>query len=105
MIQTIILVLVESTGILALLALLFMIWKFPKWQTKKIKDIDKKEKWKAENEFRKTLLKIVGGFVVIIGLYIAFQEIRNFHISQENMKAGQIASRFSQAIELLSKKG
>lgn len=98
MIQTIIL---YSLGILALL---FLIWKLPKWQTKKIEEIDKKEKWKAENEFRKTLLQVFGGLVVIVGLYFAYQEIRNFHISQENMKAGQIASRFSQAIELLSKK-
>ena len=98
MIQTIIFYSLASIGIAALL---FLVWKLPKWQTKKIRDIDKNEKWKAENEFRKTLIQVFGGLVVIGGLYFAYQEIKNFHISQENMKAGQIASRFSQAIKFL----
>jgi hypothetical protein len=78
-------------------------------QTKKRKDIEEKEKWKAENEFRKTLLQVSGGLILILSLSVTWrgmnQSQENIKAGQENMKTGQIASRFSQAIELLSKKG
>jgi hypothetical protein len=69
----------------------------------KRENIKPEQMWEAENEFRKTLIQVFGGLVVIAGLFFAYQELRNFQIAQENMKAGQVATRFSKAIELLSK--
>jgi hypothetical protein len=97
MILTILLVII---GVSLMVLAIYLV---PKWQTKRIKEIEPKQKWGAENEFRKTLIQVFGGLVVITGLFFAYQELRNFQISQENMKAGQIATRFSKAIELLPK--
>ncbi len=98
MIQTIILYLLPAIGILSLL---FLIWKVPKWQTKKRKDIDKKEKWKAENEFRKTLLQVSGGLILILSLIFTW---RGMNQSQKNIETGHQITRFNQAIKFLSEK-
>ncbi len=96
MILTIILYSLAAIGIIALL--LFLIWKLPKRQTKKIKDIDKKEKWKAENEYRKTILQVLGGFVVIVSLLFTWNEMTQ---SQKNFEKGQFTTRFAHAIKFL----
>lgn len=67
--------------------------------------MNKSDKWKAENEFRRTLIQIFGGVIVIVGLFFTSEQVRQFYISQENMKLEQLSSRYSKAIELLSKKG
>jgi uncharacterized protein YjbI with pentapeptide repeats len=101
---------------LGTVGLVLFIWRYPKKQMKKIEDIKPEERWKAENEFRKTIIQIVGGLIVIAGLFFAWEELsqsrellkqshEEFLQSQENMKAGQISSRFSQAITLLSQEG
>jgi uncharacterized protein YjbI with pentapeptide repeats len=78
-----------------------IIWG-PIWQVKKTK-VDPSEIWKAENEFRKTLIQIIGGILLICGLFFSIEQLNQFYISQKNMKADQISSRYSKAIELLAK--
>jgi uncharacterized protein YjbI with pentapeptide repeats len=94
-----------SIGISAVSLILF-IWWFPKWQTRNLKDIKKGEKWQAENEFRKTLIQITGGIIIITGIFLSWQEFNQsreeFRQSQGNIKSGQISSRYSDAIKLLS---
>ena len=51
-------------------------------QTKKRKDIEEKEKWKAENEFRKTLLQVSGGLILRLSLSVTW---RGMNQSQENI--------------------
>lgn len=91
--------------IVGILILICAIWWFPKCKSREIKGIKNREKWQAENEFRKTLIQVVGGIVVIAGLFITWAQLKQsqkeFRESQENMKVGQISSRFSKAIDQL----
>jgi uncharacterized protein YjbI with pentapeptide repeats len=101
---------------LGIVGLVLFVWWFPKWQAKKYERTESEKKWEAENEFRKTIIQIVGGLIVIGGLFFAWEELsqsrdllkqshEEFLQSQENMKAGQISVRFTQAITLLSQDG
>jgi uncharacterized protein YjbI with pentapeptide repeats len=87
-------------GCILIVGLVVIIW-VPKRQATKY-NIEVGKKWQVENEFRKTIIQIFAGLVIFVGFFFAYQELKNFHISQKNMKAGQLASRFSKAIELLS---
>lgn len=95
-----ILYLSAAAGVVLLLLIIVFL---PRWQARKAGVIDS-DKWKAENEFRKTLIQVIGGILIICGLFFTWEELNQFHISQENMKSGQISSRYSNAIQLLSKK-
>ena len=94
---------------LGIIILVVVIWWFPKWQTKKNKIYQIKDKWQAENEFRKTLIQIVGGFIFVTGIFLSWEEFKQsreefresqerFRESQEIDKTGQISSRFSQSV-------
>lgn len=97
-------------GICSAIIIVLIIWRFPKWQTKKLKDIKKKEKWKVENEFRKTLTPIIVGLVsalaVIIGIFLTWEKFyrsgEEQRHTQENIKNDQIYSQYTEAIKLLS---
>jgi hypothetical protein len=93
------------------IGLLYMLlWKVPKWQ---VADIDnEKDRVTTESAFRQTLVQILGGAVLLGGLYYTAQTLRvsqqtlqlsqqGLHISQE----GQITDRFTKAIEQLGKNG
>lgn len=99
-------------GVFALVIIGFA-WWFPKRQTNKY-NFEPGKRWQVENELRKTLIQVLGGLVVIGGLFMTFEQLKDsrkefeqsrdeFKQAQENVKAGQLSSRFSKAIELLSK--
>ncbi len=85
-------------GVFILIFIIFyIIYRFPKWQTKRIIDF-KSKRWEAENEFRRTLIQVLGGLVVILSLLFTWAEMRQ---SQRNFEKGQHITRFSQAIKFL----
>ena len=66
------------------------------------------ERARQVNEFRKTILQVVGGIVIAIGLYFTWRRIRSMEETTRiaNMNAriteqGHITDRFSKAIEQL----
>jgi hypothetical protein len=76
------------------------------------KSVDAKEVFKAENDARTTLAQIIGGFAVLMGLYVAWQNLRqninttaqNLELTNKNLeltKEGQVTDRFTKAIEQL----
>jgi hypothetical protein len=97
-------------AICILIIIALIIWRFPKWQTKKLKDIKKKEKWKVENEFRKTLTPIIVGLVsalaIIIGIFLTWEKFyrseEEQRHTQKNIKSDQIYDRYCKAIKLFS---
>jgi len=105
-------------GVIALLTILFIFWKVPEWRLANevvlvlgillllLWEAPKRQlaSWKAsleprdlielENDARRTWAQILGGLVILIGLYFTWQTVV---ISQE----GQITERFTRAIDQL----
>jgi uncharacterized protein YjbI with pentapeptide repeats len=80
-----------GAGVLLAIAIL---WKLPQWQVGHVKRLDGKERFDRVNEARKTLATILGGAAILAGGYVTWQ---NLALARE----GQIADRFSKAIEQL----
>jgi hypothetical protein len=88
----------------------FVIWKVPEWQVRAYHGrldasaISKltpqeliqlqKDLIAAENNARVTLAQIIGGLVVLLGLYATFKNVR---VAEE----GKLTERFSKAVEML----
>src|SRR5215510_11554046 len=87
-----------------------VVWKVPEWQVRayqkrldadRISKLDpkdfiqlQKDLITAENNARVTLAQIIGGLVVLLGLYATFKNVR---VAEE----GKLTERFSKAVELL----
>ncbi|WP_407356516.1 pentapeptide repeat-containing protein [Methanolobus sp. WCC5] len=94
------------TFVLLILTLLFLsLWYIPKLQIFLLGDSiqDPLELAQLEDKFRSTLAQILGGFVILVGLYLTHKRVlateQSIIISQE----GQITERFTRAIEHLGK--
>jgi Pentapeptide repeats (8 copies) len=79
-----------AIGFLVVLAL----WILPKKQAARSQGLTAANRFDHENEARKTLAQIIGGFLVLAGIYASVQ---TFTLQRE----GQITDRFSKAIEQL----
>jgi uncharacterized protein YjbI with pentapeptide repeats len=88
-------------------ALVGVLWKVPEWQSNAYRAkidtsaLDVRDRFKleedlitAENNARATLAQIMGGTVLLLGLYFTWRNIRG---SEE----GRLTERFSKAVELL----
>jgi uncharacterized protein YjbI with pentapeptide repeats len=85
-------------GFLGLL-LLLAIWKVPQWQGARWEGrIEAKEVAKQESDTRTTVVQVIGGAVLFIGLYFT---AKTLHTTQE----GQITDRFTKAINQLGEAG
>jgi hypothetical protein len=87
-----------------------VLWRLPKWQAAGVQEI--KDRLTVENAARQTLAQIVGGMVLIAGLFFTWA---NLNVAQENIKItqdtatknlettreGQITDRFTKAIAQL----
>jgi hypothetical protein len=80
----------------ATVVVLLLLWKAPAWQVMHTPGTTTANRFDREDEARKTLAQIIGGAVVLVGLYMSF---RTFDLSRE----GQITDRFTKAIEQLGK--
>lgn len=98
-----------TVGFVLLTALLFVaLWKIPKWQVAHVVGLTPKDRFDSEDEARKTLATILGGVVVLGGVYFTW---RNIRLTQESVataqkslvvsQEGQITDRFTKAIEQL----
>jgi pentapeptide repeat protein len=99
-------------GLTWVLFLLASLWKIPQWQVGDVRPLDAKERFDGVNEARKTLAQILGGAVLLAGLFGTWQNIKvaqeSLAVSQESSqkslqvsREGQITDRFSKAIEEL----
>jgi len=91
---------------LALLAVLvLLLWKVPEWHVAAVAYTGPSaahDRMSDENAMRATLAQIIGGGVLLIGLYFT---ARNLQVAQRNVHAteeGKITDRFSKAIEQLA---
>jgi hypothetical protein len=108
-------------GVLGFCLLFVILWKVPKWQISNMLNIQ--DRLTAENAARQTLAQIIGGAVLLVGLFFTWA---NLNIAQENIKItqdtatksqatatknlelaqeGQITDRFTKAIAQLGEQG
>lgn len=71
----------------------------PKWQTRKVTDPDKR--LELENKLRATLAQILGGAVLLGGLYFTWQSLEESRKTLDVSREGQITERFTRAIDQL----
>ena len=110
--------------------LILLLWKVPQWQSnayrgnftdEEIQKLSPQEKIQLErnaadieNATRLTLAQIIGGLVLLVGLYFTYQNVKaaqdnaktaqeNIKLTQENLRIteeGKLTERFSKAVEL-----
>jgi len=89
------------------LLIAIVLQKGPKWQVAHLKDLKPEELFQQENEARKTLAQIIGGILVLAGLYYTQDSLRVTQEagdkSRELTRQGQITDRFTKAVEQLGK--
>ena len=72
-----------------------ILWIFPWLQTRNIRNkLDIKDLCELRNNYRKTIAQIIGGFILLIGLFFTSQ---NIYL----LKEGQITERFTRAVQQL----
>lgn len=94
-------------GLLIAMGGLFMLLLtvVPAWQTESLRKkegADVLEIAKLENEFRRTFAEIVGGVILIAGIYFTWQEMGVTRKQLDLVRQGQITERFTRAIEQLA---
>lgn len=82
-------------GILTILVCLIIIVYLPREQAKKLKGSTDEKKIEFENEFRKTVIQILGGIAFFSTFYFSY---KTYVLSNEQ----QITNRFTETIKLLS---
>jgi uncharacterized protein YjbI with pentapeptide repeats len=87
--------------LLLILAVIFLavLWWLPAWQAKRAaRDLHDTEVPMAENEFRKTIAQVIGGVVVLCGLYFTYDQAvtAKEHFQQELLDS---RFRFSQEMQ------
>ena len=84
-------------GILVVLAL----WLLPRWQAARSQGLTAGNRFDRENEARKTLAQIIGGVLVLAGLYSSLQTFSLQQHTFDLQREGQITDRFTKAIDQL----
>jgi len=80
--------------VIGLLLLVTAWWFLPAWLLPLPKDLPGKERIELANDLRRTCAPILGGVLVLLGLYLTYRRI-------EVTEEGQITERFTRAIEHL----
>ncbi|MEK7832252.1 MAG: hypothetical protein AAB401_14250, partial [Acidobacteriota bacterium] len=102
----------------AAIVVILALWKVPQWQVRAyhgqldataISKLDPKDLIQlqkdlitVENNARLTLAQIIGGLVVLLGLYATFKNVQIAQKNAEIAEEGKLTDRFSKAVELLS---
>lgn len=91
-------------GFLLLIALIWCIKAIPEYQIRRdfaYGFLEPSDLPRLENEYRKTIIQLVGGAVISIGLYFTWRRIRATEKAVIVSEQGQITDRFSKAVEQL----
>lgn len=81
----------------------FLVWLLPKCQIRTL-TVPEERRFELENESRKTVAQIVGGAVLLAGLYFTAQTLRTGQETLRVNQEGQITERFTKAIDHLGNK-
>ena len=114
-------VLLVLGGLVVLGLVVWALWCIPPWQVEQVRvrlDTPEKDEYRLatlEDEYRRTLVQSIGGFFLLVGLYLTWRRIvateKNVSVAQENVSVaqenvsvaqeGHITDRFTKAIAQL----
>jgi len=105
-------VLIFTTVVVVAVILVAVIWWVPQLQVNPIRhDLSSLEAGKLENDYRVTIAQIMGGFGILLGIYLTWRRIaateRQARAFEEQIgvaQDGQITERFTRAIDQLGHK-
>ncbi len=98
-----------AVTVIGIAYLLFIsLWKLPKWQLSSWKhridpkaELELKDFINAENSARATLAQIIGGVIVLVGLYYTSENLKNSQKTLEATQERQITESLTKAIDQL----
>ena len=77
---------------------LLIVWWIPRRQTRNL-CLETKDRLTLENEFRKTIVQIIGGAAILAGLYFTSQQLQASRRSLEIAQEAQTTERFTRAVD------
>lgn len=84
------------------LAIALFLWKVPAWQLRELKSqLEAKETIELETALRTSWAQILGGAVLLVGLYLTWRRIAAAERTVEVSREAQITERFTRAIDQL----
>ena len=90
------------------IVVILLLWKLPAWQVARCTDLTDRDRFDRVNEARKTLAQILGGVLLLAGVYSSVQTLnlsaRTADLSAKTLdlsREGQITDRFTKAIDQL----
>ena len=99
-------VLLVLGGLVVLGLVVWALWCIPPWQVEQVRvRLDTPEKYEyrlatLEDEYRRTLVQSIGGFFLLVGLYLTWRRIvateENVSVAQENVSVAQENVRVAQ---------
>ena len=76
------------------------LWRVPQWQAEYVKEYPY-ELAKLEDEYRRTFAQSIGGFFLLVGLYLGWLRVKAAQETVRVAEEGQITERFTRAIQQL----
>lgn len=89
-------------GVVSIYVMYLILWELPKHSVSSHL-FDVKDKIGLENDIRSTLAQIIGGALVLFGLYFTAQNLKTSQQTLAVAQEGQITERFTRAVEQLGK--
>ncbi len=99
-------VLLVLGGLVVLGLVVWALWCIPPWQVEQVRvrlDTPEKDEYRLatlEDEYRRTLVQSIGGFFLLVGLYLTWRRIvateENVRVAQENVSVAQENVRVAQ---------
>lgn len=89
-------------GVVCIYVAYLIVWELPKHSVSP-HQLEIKEKIGLENDIRSTFAQIIGGALVLFGLYFTAQNLRTSQQTLALTEQGQITERFTRAVEQLGK--
>ena len=93
-------VLLVLGGLVVLGLVGWALWCIPQWQTEHVKEYPY-QLAKLTDEYRRTLAQGIGGFFLLVGLYLGWLRVKAAQETVRVAEEGQITERFTRAIQQL----
>jgi hypothetical protein len=87
--------------ILLVAGLLIALWKIPQIQVARSPEVAPEKCFDSRNEARKTLAQIIGGSLLLFGLYSSQETLKTSQEALKTSQEGQITDRYTKTIEQL----